>query len=99
MPIAWRRVVSKGREGKGREGENADRRQLVEFDGALEGHVASEMRELDVDQLLRVQRPVPVPACDTLINVLYIAHPSILFMYEYFICTVDRILHMLNKST
>ena len=34
----------------------------VEFDVSLHGHVLAEVRELDLDQLLGVERAMPVPA-------------------------------------
>ena len=39
--------------------------ELVEFECALHSHVATEVRELDFDQLLRVQRPMPIPSRKT----------------------------------
>ena len=37
-------------------------RQLVKLEVALHGHVPREVAELDVYQLLRIDRPVPIPA-------------------------------------
>ena len=37
--------------------------QFVKFQMSLHGHIAGEMGELDLNQLLRVDGAVPVPAC------------------------------------
>jgi len=37
-------------------------RQAVQLHGALHGHVAAQVGELDLDQLAGVQRAMPVPA-------------------------------------
>ena len=37
---------------------------FVEFDGSLHGHVLTERGKLDVNKLLWVERPVPVPVTE-----------------------------------